>query len=243
MSDESTTDGSIHQLTGAYALDALTADERATFAAHLDECDSCAAETAELVETAARLALLTEQPAPARLRDSVLREISRTAQLPPIPAQSSNVIDLDTQRRRRRRLTAAIGGALAAAAAIAGAVFVIGDNDDPVGDILAASDARTIVGDVNGAEARLVVSDRLDGGVITFAGLPDPGAGRTYQMWLITGDAAPVPEDTFDPSDAGSASVLLEGAPDADAVAVTIEPDSGSTTPTQPILAVIQLDS
>ena len=86
-----------------------------------------------------------------------------------------------------------------------------------------------------------MVSDSLDGGVITFDDLPDPGEGRAYQMWLITGDDAPVPEETFDPSDAGSASVLLEGAPDVDAVAVTIEPETGSTTPTPPILAVIEV--
>ena len=42
------TDDSIHLLTAAYALDALSDEERAGFAAHLEECDACAAETAEL---------------------------------------------------------------------------------------------------------------------------------------------------------------------------------------------------
>lgn len=242
MSD-STTDESIHLLTGAYALDALSAEDRAGFAAHLDECDACAAETAELIETAVRLALLTEQAPPAHLRAAVLREIARIPQLSPLADdRAAIVVDLDARRRTRRRWVGSVAAGLAAAAAVVGVVVVIGNGEDPVGDILAADDARTISGEVaGGGEATLVVSDDLDGAVITFADLPDPGAGRAYQMWLITGDAAPVPEETFDPSD-GSASVLLEGAPGVDAVAMTIEPEAGSTTPTLPILTVITVD-
>ena len=243
MTDESLTDESVHLLTGAYALDALTNEERATFLAHLEGCDACAAETADLLATAAMLALLTEEPAPAHLRDAVLREVARTPQAAPSAEAPAVVVDLDARRRTRRRWVASVAGAVAAAAAIAAGVFALGDGDDPVGDILAAGDARTFAGDVSGGgEATLVVSDSEAGGVITFAGLPDPGEGRAYQMWLITGDAAPMPEETFEPSD-GNASVLLEGAPDADAVAVTIEPEGGSTTPTAPILAVIPIDS
>ena len=249
MTDESLTDDSVHVLTGAYALNALSEDERAIFAQHLDECDSCAAETAELIATAAGLALLVQESPPAHLRATVLREITQTAQLPRVPAtdsdtvtESATVVDLDARRSRRRRVVIAVGGALAAAAAIAGAVFLLGDNGDPIDDILAATDARTITGEVaGGGQATLVVSDSLDGGVIKFADLPEPGPGQAYQMWLITGDAAPMPEETFEPSGTGSASVLLEGAPDVDAVAVTIEPDTGSTTPTLPILAIIEV--
>lgn len=242
MSDNAT-DESVHLLTGAYALDALSDEERAGFAAHLDECDACAAETTELIATAAWLALLTEEPAPVRLRAAVLSEAARTPQLSPIGGdRGAAVVDLDARRRTRRRWVVSVAAGLAAAAAVAGAVFVIGNGEDPVGDILAADDARTISGEISGGgEATLVVSDSLDGAVITFADLPDAGEGRAYQMWLITGDAAPVPEETFDPSD-GSASVLLEGAPDVDAVAMTIEPEAGSTTPTLPILTVITVD-
>ena len=50
------TELNLHQLTGAYALDALDEDEVALFAAHLDECESCLAECAGLAQTVVRLA-------------------------------------------------------------------------------------------------------------------------------------------------------------------------------------------
>ena len=240
MTDETMIDDSIHALTGAYALDALPADERAAFVAHLDECDDCVAESTELIATAARLALLTEEPAPSHLRSAVLSAVARTPQDQPIAAATPAVV-VDLAARRRRRWVASIGGALAAAAAVT-TFLVVNNDEDPAGEILAAEDARTIVGEVaGGGEASLVVSDRLDGAVITFDDLPDPGEGRAYQMWLITGDAAPAPEETFDPSE-GTATVLLEGAPDADFVALTVEPEGGSDAPTTDPIAVISLD-
>ena len=42
----------LHKLTGAYAVDALDDLERARFEQHLDECDDCRFEVAELRETA-----------------------------------------------------------------------------------------------------------------------------------------------------------------------------------------------
>lgn len=239
------TERSIHLLTGAYALDALPDDECRTFVAHLATCETCATETAELMATAARLAFLTERPAPVQLRAAVLRAVERTPQLSPVEATPlAGVVDLDSRRSTRRRWVSAVGGVLAAAAAIAGAVFVLGDEGDPVGDILAAGDAQTYSGDVDGGgHASVVVSDAENGGVITFDGLPDPGQGMAYQMWLLDGDAEPAPEDTFDPSAGGSATVLLEGAADVDAVAVTIEPAGGSQVPTQPVIAVIELNA
>ena len=76
----------IHTLAGAFALDALTEFERASFARHLTECESCAAEVAELTETAARLAAPAWETPPARLRDAVLAEVSQTRQLGRVPA-------------------------------------------------------------------------------------------------------------------------------------------------------------
>jgi len=237
------TERSIHLLTGAYALDALPAEECQTFVAHLAECDSCATETAELMATAARLALLTERPAPEQLRATILRAVERTRQLAPVVTTPlAGVVDLDSRRGTRRRWVAAVGGALAAAAAIAGAVFVLGDEGDPVGDVIAAGDARTYSSELpDGGAATLYVSASEEAGVITFSDLPDPGSGQTYQMWLLDAESNATPEDTFDPSASGSASVLLEGASEAFSVAITVEPDGGSSAPTSTPLAIIAL--
>ena len=52
-------DQELHTLTGAYATDALDADERGAFEQHLESCGSCRLEVAELRATAARLAVAT----------------------------------------------------------------------------------------------------------------------------------------------------------------------------------------
>ena len=55
----------VHNLTGAYALDALDDIERARFEQHLATCEDCRAEVAELRETAALLAETTAVTPPA----------------------------------------------------------------------------------------------------------------------------------------------------------------------------------
>jgi len=45
----------LHELTPAYALDALAADEAEAYEEHLAQCERCRAELAELRETAAAL--------------------------------------------------------------------------------------------------------------------------------------------------------------------------------------------
>ena len=50
-------DPRFHELTGAYALNALSDEERLAFERHLDDCDACSDETAELLATSAGLDL------------------------------------------------------------------------------------------------------------------------------------------------------------------------------------------
>jgi anti-sigma-K factor RskA len=65
-------------------------------------------------------------------------------------------------------------------------------------------------------------------------------AGRAYQLWFIK-DGAPVPSVTFKPEPDGHVSVEQIPVPaegEVSAAAVTVEPESGSTEPTMPILLV-----
>ena len=73
----------MHLLTGAYAADALDAGERDAFEVHLETCDACRQEVAELTATTARLGSAEAVPPPPGLRARVLDEIARTRQLPP----------------------------------------------------------------------------------------------------------------------------------------------------------------
>ena len=62
-----------HDLTAAYALDALDPDEAEAYERHLSQCEECREQLAELNETATALAFTTVAPAPpARLRASIL---------------------------------------------------------------------------------------------------------------------------------------------------------------------------
>ena len=58
------TNQDLHELTAAYALDALDADNRQAFETHLRECERCRAELGELADTVGALAYASEGPAP-----------------------------------------------------------------------------------------------------------------------------------------------------------------------------------
>jgi anti-sigma-K factor RskA len=98
------TNDDLHELTAAYALDALDAEERRAFEAHLRECDGCRSELSSLSETVGALAYATEGLAPADLRNRIVTAAR---------AEPPKVVAL---RPRRTRLYA--GAAIAAAAAV-----------------------------------------------------------------------------------------------------------------------------
>ena len=66
----------LHDLIGAYAMDALSPDEAAEFEFHLETCETCRAELVELSESLAGLAELHEVAPPATLRDAVLGAVA-----------------------------------------------------------------------------------------------------------------------------------------------------------------------
>lgn len=70
----------IHTLTAPYALDALDVDERQVFEAHLEGCDACVREVAELQAVSAWMGASYELVPPAGLRERILQEADRTPQ-------------------------------------------------------------------------------------------------------------------------------------------------------------------
>ncbi len=67
------TNDDLHELTAAYALDALDGDEREAYETHLRDCDDCRAELASLAGTVGALASASEGPAPpADLRSRIV---------------------------------------------------------------------------------------------------------------------------------------------------------------------------
>ncbi len=95
-----------HDLTAAYALDALDPDEAEAYERHLGQCEECREQLAELNGTAASLAFGTVAPAPpARLRESILDAAA---------AERTNVVPLV----RRRWVSRGLAVAAAAVACI-----------------------------------------------------------------------------------------------------------------------------
>jgi anti-sigma-K factor RskA len=71
-----------------------------------------------------------------------------------------------------------------------------------------------------------------------FRGLP---AQKVYELWLIPINGAPIPDGIFKPDAHGSATVINPPLPtgvEAKAFAITVEPESGSSVPTMPILMI-----
>ena len=77
-------------------------------------------------------------------------------------------------------------------------------------------------------------------GVMLIAGnLPPAPSGKIYEMWVIPKGGAPKPAGLFNSDAGGNAIHILPGEVDVEStavVAVTMEPEAGSQTPTMPIL-------
>ncbi len=197
----------IAELLGAYALDAVDADEAAAVEAHLAECPRCAAEVADHREVAALLAH-TGAPAP----EGLWSQISASLEEPPpemaIPLRTpdrprSDVVDLADRRRTPRWVPgAAVAAALVVVALITGLVV---SDDDSAGDRdeqIAAPELEDVARRVmNDPDAARVVLASPEGDLEAPAAIADDGAGylmgntlpaldqsQTYQLWGIRGD-------------------------------------------------------
>lgn len=246
-----------HDAVGAYVVGALEPADTATFETHLLHCAVCREEVVALREVAAELSFLAAAPPPPPgLRTAVLAAIPGVPQLPPVavattpasPEAGTGVVDLDSARRTRlerrtRVLTLLVAAVSVLALALGGVVVSLSGRDQapvasagPDAGLLSAPDARIVRATLtNGAEASFVVSKSQNRALFAAHALPDPGAGRTYQLWTLH-DGVASPDSTL----GGGADVTewFHGAVgEADQLAVTVEPAGGSRTPTLPILA------
>jgi anti-sigma factor RsiW len=151
----------LHELTAAYALDALDADEAEAYEKHLGQCEECREQLAGLNETAGALAFATVAPAPpTRLRAVILERAA---------AERSNVVPL----LRRRWVVRGLAVAAAAAACIVVGLTVA----------LSQKSHTNYVG--------IGVVRNADGtATMTVSGLRAAPHGKTYEAWVIVGSKA-----------------------------------------------------
>jgi len=210
----------LHDLTAAYALDALEPDERAAFEEHLAGCESCREQLVELQAAAAGLAWAVEPSAPApELRNRIL-DAAR--------AERPNVVPL------RRRRVSPVWAAAAVAACVA---LALGIWNVSLHDQLSSRTGALQRVPVSGLPGSVIVARGGTAALVAFR-LPAAPVGKTYEAWIIAGKKAPAPAGTFSGGE-GSTFVLIKGkVRKGSVVALTVEPAGGSLQPTQKPFAV-----
>ena len=215
--------------SGAYELGARPELEAQVFERHLMGCTACQDELERLKQaTEALPRSVTPYPAPASVKESLMTVVRQEAAVQqPEPA-------------RERRFSIAwprLRPALAmAAATLLVALAVVGLTRD-------SGDARTITAQIDAARlpegaATLSIPEDDEDAVLRVEGLPDPGRGRIYQVWVQRGDEV-VPVSIFSVDSAGEGAAAVPGSlEDATAVMVTREKRGGADAPTEtPLLS------
>ena len=223
-------DDVIHELTAAYALDALEGEERARYETHLATCTPCREELQSFWQVSGSLAHAAGgPPPPPALRERILAEARRD--LP------DNVVPL------RRRLALPAAASLAAVAAVAAlglglwGASLSSELDDVRGQLSGNEEALAIVSDpdarqvqLSGADGRVVVGPTGRAALVLSDLEPAP-AGKTYEIWVIE-DGTAQPAGLFDGAGAPTVVAVTRPVPDDAVVAVTLEDEGGADAPT-----------
>jgi anti-sigma-K factor RskA len=250
-------------LSGAYALGALSAGEKAAYEAFLAESADAREEASSLAEAAAELALAAEPVAPTpELKASILAQLAQTPQLPPLSEPSRSMQHPEAVEKQTASPAQAKAnsrwlkraGVILAAAAVAAGLFIGGNlvgqqsvrSDFAVSQATAlaqlqtAADAQQASVEVaGGGEATLIWSLEQRRSVLMIDGLKPLPRGETYQLWYM-GKKGATPAGTFEAADSGASWRVLDGQMSGgDTVGVTVEPAGGSKQPTgDPIVAI-----
>jgi len=234
-------------LAGAYAMDAISAPDRARFERHLAGCEECAQEIAGLREATARLATAAAVPPPSGLKQRVLAAAAQTRQQ--APAEPEAIGRTVTWRSRRGRLVIAAASVAAAAAFVAAVVLGLSNgtmrdqlsqdrvSSQQIAAVLTARDATMRTGTVTGGgTVTIVMSHAMRALVFTAAGLHPLPAARGYELWLV-GPAGERPVTMLPPGRHDMAGpVIASGLRSGDHLALTAEPVGGSARPTTPMM-------
>jgi anti-sigma factor RsiW len=231
----------LHTLSGAYALNALSAEEAEQFRRHLEECPACSQEVRELQQAAGTMGMSEAVPPPAYLRARVLAAADRTPQLPP-QVTRGNVIEVPRHRWGTRFLLAAA----AVVVIVAGAIGISQIGDDGAGEqqslladgvvrVFEADDARSAtMATENGGEISVAASPELNQMAVDTDELPPLDDQHVYQLWAVH-DGAMQSVAVLEPE---KGAYMDMPTPDTE-VAITVEPLGGSAQPTtDPIMRV-----
>jgi anti-sigma-K factor RskA len=223
----------IHELTAAYALNALSETEAAEYQAHLGRCPDCRRELSSFQETVASLAYAADAPAPPLvLRSRILAQAR---------GERPSVVSL-----RPRWAVPALAAAAAVAASLAIGLGIWGSSLSSSLDeerdaraaqeralaVLARPDARRIA--LEGADGTLLVAATGEAALLVSDLSPAP-EDKTYEAWVVE-NGRPRAAGLFDAQGERTVVALSRPVPDDAVVAVTIEDDGGATEPSGTVL-------
>jgi anti-sigma-K factor RskA len=230
----------VHDLTAAYALDALDPEGRETFEAHLGQCARCREELASFGEAATALALgVVSPPPPPHLRGRILAAAA---------VERENVVPLPIRRPWLVRATAA-AASVAACAAIGLGIWAstlshslsraraASARAEQAAQVLADPSSQKIA--LHGGSGMLAV-DPTGRGVLIVRRLPAAPSGHTYEAWVIPPGGKPKRAGLFRGGESSTMLMLDEMVPAGSVVAATMERQGGVDAPTQTPLFTAQ---
>ncbi len=212
-------DAQLHELTGAYALDALDAEDVGRYEAHLATCDRCREDLAGFWHVSGSLAHAAGGPAPSpSLRERVLEQARH---------ERPNVVPL------RRRFAVPVLSSAAAVAAVAAlalglwATSLSSELDDAEDELAVLGDPNARTVESADGEASLLVTPAGEAALVVRKLAPAP-EGKDYEIWVFE-DGTPRRAGLFERP---GVAVLSRRVASGQQVAVTLEADGGVDAPT-----------
>ncbi len=226
----------LHMLTGAYALDAVDDLERARVRELLSYDPEAAAEVRSFTETAARLGAATAVEAPPAMRAAVLAQIRATRQAPPVNTAPATVDPAPVGAQVPRWLTVAAAvllvlalGAGTTALSFRQKASTVEQANIAMTQVLSDPTRQVLDADFAGGHATLVISgERV---VVLGTDVAAPPPGKEYQLWMLEEGADPIPSVLLETTGNGGYWADTAGYEPGQAMAVTIEPEGGSQSP------------
>jgi hypothetical protein len=237
----------IEGLMSVQALDGLDGDDIALLERRRDEhgdCVECRNLEDEFNEIAGRLGFaLDPEPIDPRMADEILLRAGSSRDVA-IQAERIESIDvarerLSTRRGRWNRNWTAVAAAVTVLLIFGTIAVIRSGGTTPVGS---ASPTQRIVRftGTGGADVVMAYTPGKPGVVLVGSGLPDPGPGKVYELWMIR-DKTPLSGGCAAPADGGIAAALPAAPIGGDLMAVTIESTSCPSAPTTTPILTAQL--
>jgi anti-sigma-K factor RskA len=230
------------ELKGAFVLGALPDEERRDFEEYLASHPERQAEIEELGTVAGLLALSPEErDPPPELRRRIMDAVGAEAGRPRVESRSWFARWRESLGVRGLALGAAV--AMLVIGLLSWNLILQGEIQDLQGRVQSFQDrpqgpqmvALRGPGVTQGARAQVMILNN-ERAVLMAEELPPVPKDKTLQIWVIEDDVAK-PSGLFEPKEEPIAVAVGTPLDGAEAIAVSVEPDGGSTEPTtEPVL-------